>query len=457
MATLTLRGTKGAPLTHVELDANFSALDSDIKQGNFDSGLEIQGGISVDQGDLNLVEGNLVLAAGDFHYNPKLGFVDLVAGLERARFDSTGALMIGSKVNSQSVGFKVARSGNQHILSGCISSNSGQYSKVELGPAGSGTETGSGIKATQTTSNFNDWNLVLFSSSSTNGQEDAITIGSTGEISVHNNISFEDSATFNEGIHIGGNVVIDGQLNIGGNQIGTGSVESVGLTAPTGFVVTNTPITSVGNLQLGFDSGYQLLNDSDQANWNLSYNQIINLDQIIDSALDSNITDKLSSGNVVGGDTQILAGNGLQGGGTLDSDVNLAMDSQYTGDFTVSGSITSGDITSSGNITASGTINAAGDVVAFYNASDERLKTDIREIENALDKVSSLRGVQFEYIASGIPSTGLIAQDLEPILPEAIFEDEDGYKGIRYQLTVGLLVEAIKELKAEIEELKKAK
>lgn len=447
MATLTLRGTKGSPLTHVELDANFVALDSDFRGGQFDSGIEVSGGLVLSDGDLDIVDGNLVLRNGDIHYNPKLGFIDLQGGQERARFDSTGALMVGSKVNSQSVSFKVARPGDQHILSGCVSSNSGQYSKVELGPAGSGTETGSGIRATQTTSNFNDWNLVLFSSNATNGQEDAITIGSNGEIVVHKSITFEDSASFQQGIHVEGDAVIDGQLTVGGNPIGTGSVESVGLTAPTGFVVTNTPITSVGNLQLGFDTGYGLLHDSDKNTWNNSADLISNLD----SSIDSNITDKLSSGELAGGDTQILAGNGLQGGGTLESDVNLAMDSQYTGNFSVSGSITSGDITSSGNI------NAAGDVVAFYNASDERLKTDIREIENALDKVSSLRGVQFEYIASGIPSTGLIAQDLEPILPEAIFEDEDGYKGIRYQLTVGLLVEAIKELKAEIEELKKAK
>ena len=74
-----------------------------------------------------------------------------------------------------------------------------------------------------------------------------------------------------------------------------------------------------------------------------------------------------------------------------------------------------------------------------------------------LHKVSSLRGVQFEYRETGVRSTGLIAQEVEKVLPEAVFvtDDATGMKGVRYQITVGLLVEAIKELKAEIEELKK--
>ena len=454
MATLTLRGTKGSPLTHVELDANFVALDSEFRGGIFDSGLEVSGGAVISDGDLEVVQGNLILNAGDIHYNPKLGFIDLIAGSERARFDSDGSLLIGSKVNSQSAKVKSAGEGNQTILFGNSTSNSGQTTFVQLGAAGTGTHKSGGIKATQMSADFENWKISLVSY---NGSSyiNALDVNPDGSIDFNTKVEFHDSASFDNGISVSGDALVDGDLEItgaitinGGAPISSGTVESVGLNVPTGFTIDNSPITVFGIFELGYDSGYQLLNDSDKNNWNLTLEKVSNLD----SSIDSVIADKITSGELVSGDTQILAGNGLQGGGTLDSDVNLAMDSQYTGNFSVDG-----NITSTGDVNVDGTINADGDVVAFYNASDERLKSNITEIENALEKVSSLRGVQFEYTSSGIASTGLIAQDLEPILPEAVFEDDDGYKGIRYQLTVGLLVEAIKELKAEIEELKKAK
>ena len=88
MADLTLRRVKGAPLTHNELDDNFLALDSDIGAISFDSGLEING-------DLELVDGNLILNNGDIYYNPKLGFFDMVAGEFSFFIDSGGDFVRG--------------------------------------------------------------------------------------------------------------------------------------------------------------------------------------------------------------------------------------------------------------------------------------------------------------------------------------------------------------------------
>ena len=90
-------------------------------------------------------------------------------------------------------------------------------------------------------------------------------------------------------------------------------------------------------------------------------------------------------------------------------------------------------------------LKAREDVIAYYNASDRRLKNNIETIPNALAKVMSLTGVTFKYKSDGKKSTGLIAQDLEKVLPEAVFENEE-YKHIRYEIITGLLVEAIKEL-----------
>lgn len=102
---------------------------------------------------------------------------------------------------------------------------------------------------------------------------------------------------------------------------------------------------------------------------------------------------------------------------------------------------------------ASGNLTMAGNVTAY---SDERLKTNIQTIENALDKVSKLRGVSYERIDNGEKNIGVIAQEIKEVLPEVVMEreGENQYMSVSYGNIVGVLIEAIKELKAEIEELK---
>ena len=112
-----------------------------------------------------------------------------------------------------------------------------------------------------------------------------------------------------------------------------------------------------------------------------------------------------------------------------------------------------------------GDLHVEGKVVAYSTTvSDERLKKDIVKIDNALDKVSQLNGYTFEYLADGKKSAGVIAQEVEKVMPSAITEstlplkmgedDKTEYKTVQYDQLHGLMIEAIKELKAEIEELK---
>jgi len=109
-----------------------------------------------------------------------------------------------------------------------------------------------------------------------------------------------------------------------------------------------------------------------------------------------------------------------------------------------------------------GDFHADGDVIAYSTTiSDERLKENIQPIDDALSKVKQLNGCTFTYTADGKESAGLIAQDVEKVLPSAVSEKElplkqdDGkeYKVLQYDQTIGLLVEAIKELSAKVEEL----
>ncbi len=106
------------------------------------------------------------------------------------------------------------------------------------------------------------------------------------------------------------------------------------------------------------------------------------------------------------------------------------------------------------DMSAAGAATFNNDVTAF---SDERLKRDIETIPNALDKVCQMRGVTFERIDDeGHKSMGVIAQEVEKIIPEVVREDksEDKIKSVAYGNMVGLLIEAIKDLKAEVDELK---
>ena len=103
------------------------------------------------------------------------------------------------------------------------------------------------------------------------------------------------------------------------------------------------------------------------------------------------------------------------------------------------------------DMSAAGAATFNNDVTAF---SDERLKTDIKTIDNALSKVCDMRGVYFNR--DGAAGTGVIAQELQNVLPEVV-HDKQEYLSVAYGNMVGVLIEAIKELKKEVETLKESK
>ncbi|HCT29464.1 MAG TPA: hypothetical protein DIW31_01740 [Bacteroidales bacterium] len=102
---------------------------------------------------------------------------------------------------------------------------------------------------------------------------------------------------------------------------------------------------------------------------------------------------------------------------------------------------------------------AAGN--GFVSASDKRWKTNISPIENALEKVNKLRGVTYFWDAENNPDkkfdnkkhVGVIAQEVEAIIPELVITDEDGFKGVNYPQFSAVLIEAIKEQQKKIEVL----
>ena len=106
-----------------------------------------------------------------------------------------------------------------------------------------------------------------------------------------------------------------------------------------------------------------------------------------------------------------------------------------------------------------GTVTASGDMIAYGSPSDKRLKENIKPIESALDKAMKLQGVTFDWKESDSlldikEDIGFIAQDVQKVVPELVRENADGMLSMRHQGIAPILLEAIKELKAEIDLLK---
>ena len=152
---------------------------------------------------------------------------------------------------------------------------------------------------------------------------------------------------------------------------------------------------------------------------------------------------KVKKGLIVDGTGTVLDIQGTQG-------QLFSVTDSLTGDlFSVSdiSGVPILNVNSSGAVDVDGTFTATGDVVAY---SDERLKTNIETLDGS--KVYDMRGVSFTK--DNKKSSGVIAQELEKIAPELVNNDSQ-FKAVAYGNITGYLIEAIKELKSEIEQLKK--
>jgi hypothetical protein len=141
--------------------------------------------------------------------------------------------------------------------------------------------------------------------------------------------------------------------------------------------------------------------------------------------------------------------------------------------YTLSGNSTTNFVAKSIGVGASvpasgnnGEIRAAGNITAYYS-SDERLKQNVQNIPNALNIIKALNGVEFDWTDDYIANNGgedgyytrkhdigVIAQPVEAVLPEVVGTREDGYKAVKYERLVAVLIEAVKELSSEIDRLK---
>ena len=220
---------------------------------------------------------------------------------------------------------------------------------------------------------------------------------------------------------------VTGTLSVSGTSAFTGAV-----TGTNGFISSNTSYLS---------------SEIDQSSGNFTVDVAGNI------ILDTN-----------DGDIQLKVG-ATQYGSLSNSSGNLTIKSGTSNfltangaNVTFAGTLASGAITSSGAITASGNITSSGTVTGaeVTATSDVALKENITTISDALATVDKLRGVDFTWKDGGKNGTGLIAQEVESVVPEAVLDvttNDETTKTIAYGNLTGVLVEAIKDLKKKVEAL----
>ena len=249
-------------------------------------------------------------------------------------------------------------------------------------------------------------------------------------------------------ISVAGNLDVGAGIDVTGNMTVTGTVDG-------------RDVASDGSKLDGIESGAT----ADQT--------AAEIRTLVESASDSNVFTDADHSKL----------NGIESGATADqsaSEIATALNGQnvYTtgnigrdsNDHIVFTDDSRLDVVIAGNnefrFEADGDFHADGDITAFSTtvASDSRLKSDIHTINNALGIVGKLRGVSYKWLRDGRSDIGVIAQEVEEVIPEIVktkttlgLDGQEEMKTVDYGKIVGVLINAINELKEEVEELKNAK
>jgi hypothetical protein len=286
-------------------------------------------------------------------------------------------------------------------------------------------------------------------------------------------------STFNSNVFINAALNVSGISTLGNVQISSGIITAtsgiityfgdgsnlIGVAAnPTLQTVLNTGNTSTIGMSISGVTTLTTLNSTSGTITNLTGTNINVSGIITASAFFGNgsgltgvgigSTGSVNTVGIITASAFFGNGSGLTGAGsTVFNDITTNQEF-----FPLFTNITTGIITASGISTSKLTYNpSTGAVTAvdFNSTSDINLKENIHTVGNALEITEQLRGVSFDWKETGKGSYGVIAQELEKILPELVKNGE--IKSVNYNGIIGVLIEAVKELSEEVKELKRTK
>lgn len=232
--------------------------------------------------------------------------------------------------------------------------------------------------------------------------------------------------------------VADGDLRAGAIYIGSARKDAEwtaaynwGNHASAGYL-TSVPTTLSGNRTIGGDL-------------------TVSGNQVITAGSNADVKFSVWSGTTYG----IGMTSGVTYGGLNDYAMTFCMNNDsdrgfwwgYSGQSKSAGAMS---LTTGGILTVASSITAGGDITAF---SDVRVKENIEDLEGSLDKVTQLRGVSYNRIDAEERSIGVIAQEIQEVLPEVVREGQDGMLSVAYGNITAVLIEAIKEQQEIISQL----
>ncbi len=401
---------------------------------------------------------------GPVTFNKEVKFTGVINAKSQLKISDTtqstttanGALVVSGGVGiakNLNVGGSVTISGITTVTSLLDANGGATIDNVRIGVAGDNeidTSTG---------------NLTIDSAGGTTTIDDDLTV--TGNITLTGLLDANGGATIdNIQIGISGNNEIDtstGNLTIdssGGTTTIDDNLSVSGTSTLTGLLDANGGAT-IDNIQIGISGN----NEIDTSTGNLTIDSSGGTTTIDDNLSVSGTSTLTGLLDANGGATIDNVRIGVAGDNEIDTSTgNLTIDSAggtttIDDDLTVTGNTTLGDTTAD-ITTINGNLRVTQDIIAFYTPSDKNWKDNINTIPNAVDKVLLISGNTFDWNEKSSQQghdVGVIAQEIQEVLPEAVAHREDGHLSVSYHKIIPLLIEAIKELKAEINELKGVK
>ena len=471
---ITFRGTKGSPLTHTELDQNFREFyysSSYLGTTTNPYALKFFTSSSLDSGSTVY----LPTAVGNqYNIQVKSGSNNISSSF----FTSSDNFQYNFATNHLSVSGSGEYSGNL-IVSGTLIAN--QYETVIVSSSIKFTSgsTNSGNTADDIhkfTGSLRVNGSMTGSLLSTNGiisgssQIASDISGSTGALSqsIESTLALKAFKSTVSGAFAAPSASIATRINTNITNISSNDTEIASITAATSSYLQNTTDTLTGDLTVTgtitaqefvselvsssviYESGSTKFGDDtgDRHDFTGSLN-VSGSSNIVGALAISGFADVSASLAAA------VAGTGIQ---------NLVEDTtpQLGGKLDLNSKHLSGSLVLSGSFTGTdtmfvdGIISASGDIIAFAS-SDERLKDNIIPIDDAINKLNQIGGYEFDWNSDSEHSghdVGVIAQEIEKVLPEVVVDRDNGYKAVRYEKIVALLIEAIKEQQLQIDELK---
>jgi predicted acyltransferase (DUF342 family) len=306
------------------------------------------------------------------------------------------------------------------------------------------------------------------------------TLRTSGRADVGGPLVVSGPVTLEGDASVDGNFGVFGDFEIKGNLVYDAEILTISANSPVtlGYAyigvnrgnTTSQLGTTNANAYIrwsGFDNQFEI-RDVLNTNEATSYSKILTANLISSSLTSTSIATFASSAAAnslntlvnIADQRAVTSGVYANAAFTKANTATLAITNDTTTDATrypLLNSTTSGNVTAVSVSSTKLSFNpSTGRLTAtdFFASSDSKLKKDVETIESALATVNKLRGVTFKWKESGVPSMGVIANEAELVVPSLVYE-VDGVKSVSYGNMVGLLIEAIKDLTKEVEELKR--